>query len=44
VLPTIPARRLATAADVAAVVAFLAGPGADYLNGVIIPLDGGLTA
>jgi NAD(P)-dependent dehydrogenase (short-subunit alcohol dehydrogenase family) len=44
VLPTIPARRLATAADVAAVVTFLAGPGADYLNGVIIPLDGGLTA
>jgi NAD(P)-dependent dehydrogenase (short-subunit alcohol dehydrogenase family) len=44
VLPTIPARRLATAADVAAVVTFLAGPGADYLNGVIVPLDGGLTA
>jgi len=44
VLPTIPARRLATAADVAAVVTFLAGTGADYLNGVIVPLDGGLTA
>jgi NAD(P)-dependent dehydrogenase (short-subunit alcohol dehydrogenase family) len=44
VLPTIPARRLATADDVAAAVAFLAGPGADFLNGVIIPLDGGLTA
>ena len=44
VLPAIPARRLAGAADVAAVVAFLAGPGADYLNGVIVPLDGGLTA
>jgi NAD(P)-dependent dehydrogenase (short-subunit alcohol dehydrogenase family) len=44
VLPTIPARRLATAADVAAIVTFLAGPGADYLNGVIVPLDGGLTA
>ena len=43
-LPAIPARRLAGAADVAAVVAFLAGPGADYLNGVIVPLDGGLTA
>jgi len=44
VLPTIPARRLATAADVAAVVTFLAGPGADYLNGIVVPLDGGLTA
>ncbi|WP_033338557.1 SDR family NAD(P)-dependent oxidoreductase [Catenuloplanes japonicus] len=44
VLPSIPAGRLATAADVAAVVTFLAGPGADYLNGVIIPLDGGATA
>jgi NAD(P)-dependent dehydrogenase (short-subunit alcohol dehydrogenase family) len=44
VLPTIPARRLATAADVATVVTFLAGPGAGYLNGVIVPLDGGLTA
>jgi NAD(P)-dependent dehydrogenase (short-subunit alcohol dehydrogenase family) len=44
VVPTIPARRPATAADVAAVVTFLAGPGADYLNGVILPLDGGLTA
>jgi NAD(P)-dependent dehydrogenase (short-subunit alcohol dehydrogenase family) len=44
VLPSIPARRLATAADVAAVVTFLAGPGAAFLNGVIIPLDGGLTA
>jgi hypothetical protein len=29
---------------VAAVVTFLAGPGADYLNGVIVPIDGGLTA
>ncbi|WP_021591760.1 MULTISPECIES: SDR family NAD(P)-dependent oxidoreductase [Actinomadura] len=44
VLPTIPAGRLATAADVAAVVTFLAGPSADYLNGVVIPLDGGMTA
>ncbi|MFI5841575.1 SDR family NAD(P)-dependent oxidoreductase [Catenuloplanes sp. NPDC051500] len=44
VLPSIPARRLATAADVAAVVTFLAGPGADFLNGVILPLDGGMTA
>lgn len=28
----------------AAAVTFLAGPGAEYLNGVILPLDGGLTA
>jgi NAD(P)-dependent dehydrogenase (short-subunit alcohol dehydrogenase family) len=44
VVPTIPARRVATAGDVAAVVTFLAGPGAEFLNGVIVPLDGGLTA
>jgi NAD(P)-dependent dehydrogenase (short-subunit alcohol dehydrogenase family) len=44
ILPTIPARRLATAADVAATTVFLSGPGADYLNGVTIALDGGLTA
>jgi NAD(P)-dependent dehydrogenase (short-subunit alcohol dehydrogenase family) len=44
ILPAIPARRLATAADVSAVAVFLAGPGADYLNGVTIALDGGLTA
>ncbi|GAA3725158.1 SDR family oxidoreductase [Plantactinospora mayteni] len=44
VLPTIPARRLCTAADVAAATLFLAGPGADYLGGVTIALDGGLTA
>ncbi|GIG86680.1 SDR family NAD(P)-dependent oxidoreductase [Plantactinospora endophytica] len=44
ILPTIPARRLATAADVAAATLFLAGPGADYLSGVTIALDGGLTA
>jgi hypothetical protein len=35
---------VATAGDVAAVVTFLAGPGAEFLNGVIVPLDGGLTA
>ncbi|GIJ48761.1 dehydrogenase [Virgisporangium aliadipatigenens] len=44
VLPQIPARRLATAADVAGAVLFLAGPGSAYLNGVTIALDGGLTA
>jgi meso-butanediol dehydrogenase/(S,S)-butanediol dehydrogenase/diacetyl reductase len=30
--------------EVAAVIAFLAGPDAGYLNGVHIPVDGGLTA
>jgi NAD(P)-dependent dehydrogenase (short-subunit alcohol dehydrogenase family) len=44
VLPQIPARRLATAADVAGAVLFLAGPAAAFLNGVTIALDGGLTA
>ncbi len=32
-----------TAADVAAVVAFLAGPGAEYITGQEIVVDGGLT-
>ncbi len=38
----IPARRFATAAEVAHVVKFLAAPDSGYLSGAVIPVDGGL--
>ena len=40
----VPMGRAGEPAEVAAVIAFLAGPDAAYLNGVHIPVDGGLTA
>jgi meso-butanediol dehydrogenase/(S,S)-butanediol dehydrogenase/diacetyl reductase len=40
----VPMGRPAEPAEIAAVIAFLAGPDAGYLNGVHIPVDGGLTA
>lgn len=40
----LPQQRLATRREVAAVIAFLAGPEATYLSGTIIPVDGGATA
>jgi 3-oxoacyl-[acyl-carrier protein] reductase len=39
----IPMKRFGEAAEVAAVIAFLASPAASYVNGVSIPVDGGRT-
>ena len=39
-----PARRFATANEIAAAAAFLATPAAAYINGINLPVDGGRTA
>ncbi|MBQ6475029.1 MAG: SDR family oxidoreductase [Clostridia bacterium] len=41
ILSRIPAKRWGTPEDVAGVACFLASPASDYLNGAIIPCDGG---
>lgn len=42
-LAEIPLRRFARPDEIAAAVAFLAGPGAGYINGINLPVDGGRT-
>jgi 3-oxoacyl-[acyl-carrier protein] reductase len=42
IIKAVPAGRLATADEVAAAVVFLAGDSAAYINGAVIPVDGGL--
>jgi 3-oxoacyl-[acyl-carrier protein] reductase len=42
ILKAIPAGRMATPDEVAAVVAWLASDNAGYINGAVIPVDGGL--
>jgi 3-oxoacyl-[acyl-carrier protein] reductase len=39
-----PTGRLGTAEEIAAVIAFVAGPEASFVNGAVIAVDGGLTA
>jgi 3-oxoacyl-[acyl-carrier protein] reductase len=42
ILANVPLARLASAAEIAGAVAFLAGPDAAYITGAVLPVDGGL--
>jgi 3-oxoacyl-[acyl-carrier protein] reductase len=42
IMAAVPLGRFASAGEVAAAVAFLAGPDAAYITGAVIPVDGGL--
>jgi len=44
IVPTIPLGRAADPREIADTVAFLASNGASYLNGAVIPIDGGRVA
>lgn len=44
IVPGYPVARVAAPEEIAAVIRFLAGPGASFMNGAIVPVDGGYTS
>jgi NAD(P)-dependent dehydrogenase (short-subunit alcohol dehydrogenase family) len=43
-ISTVPVKRLATSAEIAQVIAFVASANASYMTGASIPVDGGMIA